>query len=168
MAATSTVICNLALNRMGQPTIDAITGTDVLSEKCSLIYTQMLEELLVEGPELGWKFARRRYHAIQDDAYTVTAIAASGTSGDITVTATHTLVVGDNVEIDGDTGYDGTYTVTAISTTVSFDVTATFVATGTGTARWTSETYGYRYAMPTSLRIVSMKVGGLELTDWVR
>ena len=60
-------------------------------------------------------------------------------SGDITITGTHALIVGDMVTLSGSTGYDGDYVVTAISTTTTFDVTATFVATGTGTAKWTSE-----------------------------
>jgi hypothetical protein len=167
MAADSTAICNLALNRMGQPSIDSISGTSVLEEKCNLIYTQMLEELLVEGPELGWKFARKRYHGVDDDSTAITAIVQNGT--DITVSASgHALIVGDMVELDGDTGYDGTYDVKAISGTSTFDVTATFVATGTGTAHWRSEEYSYRYAMPTTHRILSVQVGGLEITDWVR
>jgi hypothetical protein len=157
---------------MGQPTIDSISGTDVLSEKCNLIYTQMLEELLSEGPELGWKFARRRYHGVDDHNITVSSIADySGTvSGTISVTTAtaHGLVTGDMVELDGDTGYDGEYDVTIIDTT-SFYVTATFVATGTGTAHWRSEEYSYRYAIPSaSLRILSVQVGGLEISDWVR
>jgi hypothetical protein len=169
MATSSTAICNHALMKMGQDLIDDIAGTDVLEQKCNLIYTQQLEELLSEGPELGWKFARKRYHGVDDDSTAITAIANSATSGDITVSASgHALVVGDMVELDGDTGYDGTYDVTAISGTSTFDVTATFVATGTGTAHWRSESYSYRYAMPTAHRILSVQVGGVELTDWVR
>ena len=172
MAADSTAICNLALSRMGQDLIDDIAGTDTLSEKCNLLYTQALDELLVMGPLHGWKFARRRYHAIADDAVTITAFAAAAAPNAATqtvITATHTYVVGDQVEIDGTTNYDGTYTIVAISTTVSFTITKAYVAeTAAGTARWTSESYNYRYAMPTSLRIDHVKVGGLELTDWVR
>ena len=153
---------------MGQDLIDDITGSDTLSEKCSLLYTQALEELLVMGPLHGWKFARRRYHAIADDSVTITAFTLA-TATTTTVTAVHTLVAGDNVEIDGTTSYDGTYTVLSVVAATSFVITATFVADdATGTARWTSESYEYRYAMPTSLRIDSIKVVGLELTDWVR
>jgi hypothetical protein len=169
MAADSTTICNLALNRMGQPTIDSISGTDVLSEKCNLIYTQMLEELLVEGPELGWKFARRRYNCVLDDAVTITAFTDLVTDTTTTVTAAHTLVAGDNVEIAGTTNYDGVYTVVSIVAGVSFVITKAYVADdATGTARWTSEDYEYRYAMPTSLRIINMRVGGLDVSDWRR
>ena len=172
MATSSTSICNLALNRMGQPTIDAITGTDALSEKCNLIYTQMLEELLVEGPELGWKFARRRYHGVDDHSVAVSSIADSVTASGtqiIVTTAAHGLVAGDMVILDGDTGYDGTYDVITAADTTTFEVAATYVATGTGTAQWTSEEYAYRYAIPSSsLRILSVQVGGIEISDWVR
>jgi len=168
MATDSTAICNMSLSRMGQDLIDGITGTDALSEKCSLLYSQALEELLSEGPELGWKFARRRYHSVADNAVDITAFAQA-TATTTTVTATHTFVAGDKVEISDTTSYDGTYTILSVSTTVSFVITATYVADdATGTARWTSEEYEYRYAIPTSLRIVSVQVGGLELTDWVR
>jgi hypothetical protein len=39
MAADSTAICNHALMKMGQDLIDSISGTDVLEQKCNLIYT---------------------------------------------------------------------------------------------------------------------------------
>ena len=169
MAADSTAICNLALSRMGQDLIDDIAGTDTLSEKCNLLYTQALDELLVMGPLHGWKFARRRYHAIADDAVTITAFADLVTGSTTTVSAVHTLVAGDQVEIAGTTSYNGTYTVVSVVAATSFVITKAFVADdATGTARWTSESYNYRYAMPTSLRIDHVKVGGLELTDWVR
>ena len=168
MVTDSTAVCNLALSRMGQDLIDSISGTDTLSEKCNLLYTQALEELTVMGPEQGWKFARRRYHSVADNAVDITAFAQA-TATTTTVTATHTFVAGDQVEITGTTSYDGTYTILSVSTTVSFVITATYVADdATGEARWTSEQYAYRYAIPTSLRIVSVQVGGVELTDWVR
>ncbi len=164
MAASETAIANLALQKQGQSQIDSIDGTDVLSVKVNLIYDQERDELLISGPELGWKFAKRTYHGIDRDSITIASIAQNGT--DITVTGTHALAVGDMVELTGDTGYDGTYDVTAISTTATFDVTATFVATGTGTGKWTSEEFAYRYLIPTSKKVVKVKVGGIELTDW--
>ncbi len=168
MAASETAICNLALLKVGHGLVDNIeTGTDVDEEKCELLFDQARDELLAEGPEKGWKFTTTTYHGIDDDSATIASIANSSTSGDITITGTHALVVGDMVELAGDTGYDGTYDVTAISTTTTFDVTATFVATGTGTAHWRSEEYTYRYATPTSKKVIAVKVGGIELTDWV-
>lgn len=170
MATDELTIYNHALVRLGQDRLDSITQDSDVRRILDAIYSQVLEEVIAAGPEKGWKFALRTYHGIDDESFTITSIANSSTSGDITVTATHTLLVGDMVELDGDTGYDGTYDVTAISTTTTFDVTATFVATGTGTARWTSEKYLYRYLIPTTptvLRVISAQVGGVELTDWL-
>ena len=166
MATSETSIANLALQKQGQSQIDSIDGTDALSVKVNLIYDQERDELLISGPELGWKFAKRTYHGIDRDSIIIASIADSSTDGDITITGTHALAVGDMVELTGDTGYDGTYDVTAISTTTTFDVTATFVATGTGTGKWTSEEFAYRYAIPTSKKVVAVKVGGIQLTDW--
>lgn len=170
MAENKLAIYNNALVRLGQDRLDSITQDSDHRRTLDAIYDQILEEVTAAGPEKGWKFARRTYHGIDDDLATITAIANSSTSGDITVTATHTLVAGDMVELDGDTGYDGTYDVNRVSTTTTFDVTATYVATGTGTARWTSEAYEYRYLIPTTptvLRVVSAQVAGVELTDWL-
>ncbi len=171
MATSETVIANLALYRMGQSTIDSIDDTtDVLSVKVNALYDQSRDELQQSGPELGWKFCRRRYSGIDDESMTITSIAELVADTTITVTATHTLVVGDMVELDGDTGYDDTYEVISVTTTVSFVVAATFVATGTGTAHWRSNDYTYRYLIPstpTVLKVVKAKVGGIELTDWL-
>lgn len=173
MATDSTAIANLALSRMGQDLIDDIAGSDVLEEKCNLLYTQSLQELLTEGPELGWKFTRRRYHGIDRDSAAVSAFADySGTeSGTVSVTTSsaHGLVTGDMATIDDTTNYDADYDVTIIDTT-SFYVTATWVTDdATGTVYWTSEQYYYRYALPSNcFRIVSVQVGGSELTDWIR
>jgi len=60
MASTETAICNLALMRMGQSLIDDIDGTTALEEKCTLVFDQVRDELLKEGPEKGWKFALKR------------------------------------------------------------------------------------------------------------
>ena len=172
MATTETQICNLALQRMGQlplsgtTTID--TTTDTLALKCSTIFDQCRDELLISGPIKGWKFARMTYHNIAVNSYTITAFALA-TATTTTVTATHALVAGDMVVISGTTNYDGEYKVESVSTTVSFVITKTYVANdATGTARWTSNDYEYRYAIPTCKKVVSVKVGGIELTDWVR
>ena len=172
MAASETVIANLALYRMGQSTIDDIDGTDVLSVKVNAMYDQARDELMVEGPELGWKFARRRYSEIDDEKITVTDIDALVAGSTMTVTATdHTLVAGDLVELDSDTGYGGTYEVISVTGTTSFVVAETFVATGTGYCYWRSNEYSYRYLIPTTptvLRVVSVRVGGVELSDWLQ
>lgn len=153
---------------MGEDILTATTDDTNPADVCNAIYSLVLDEVLTMGPEKGWKFAKRRYSGIDRDEITITSIANSSTSGDITITGTHSLVIGDMVTLTDDTGYDGTYDVTAISTTTTFDVTATFVATGTGTAYWTSEKHAYRYARPSSNEVVSVSVGGIELTDWIR
>jgi len=173
MAASETAICNLSLMRMGQSLIDDMDGTEVNEKKCAAIFDQIRDETLVDGPEIGWKFAHRTYHGIDDHSATVSSIAVLVAASTITVTtaASHGLVAGDMVELAGDTGYDDTYDVVSVvdaSPTFTFVVAATFVATGTGTAHWRSEEYSYRYAIPTSKKVVKVKVGGIELTDWTK
>lgn len=169
--ASLTEIYNLGLLRLGE---EVLTDAEITANEentaivCNAIYSLVLDETLSMGPEKGWKFARRRHSGIDRDSITITSIANSSTSGDITITGTHALLVGDMVILTDDTGYDDTYDVTAISTTTTFDVTATFAATGTGTAYWTSEKYAYRYARPSSNKVVSVSVGGIEITDWIR
>jgi len=80
-----------------------------------------------------------RYYSAYDAALkferSITAVADAG-GGDITVTtsAQHPLYAGDEVTISGTTSYDDTYTVVSRPTGTTFTVTATFVATETGTA----------------------------------
>ncbi len=164
--STKVQIYNLALTRLGEALLTTDSDDTNPADVLNAIYTPVLEDLLNQGPEEGWKFANRRSNGIDRESYTITSIAQNGT--DITITATHALIAGDSVVLSGDTGYDGSYDVTAISTTTTFDVTATFVATGTGTAKWTSEDFAFRYARPTSTRITAVRVGGIEITDWIR
>ena len=169
MASTSTDVANLALTRMGQKVISDIDSTsDPLSVKCKLIYTQALEEMLTAGPLLGWKFASRRQRKDRE-SMTITAFDDLVTGSTTTVTATHTLVAGDLVCIEGTTSYDGEYEVLTVTGTTEFSITATFVADdATGTAKWTSDEYAYRFLIPTGFRVSSMQSGGIELTDWIR
>lgn len=168
MSTTETQIANLALQRMGQAVITDIDGTTVNEVKVANIFDQVRDELLEEGPEGGWKFTKKTYHGIDRNSYTITGFA-SATATTTTVTATHAFAVGDMVTIDGTTNYDGTYDIVSVSTTVSFVITKTYVANdATGTAYWTSEEYSYRYAIPTSSTVLAVKVGGVELTDWVK
>jgi hypothetical protein len=167
--ASKTDISNMAAIRLGMATFtDVDADGTVQANEMVAAWDEILDETLNLGPEKGWRFARRRKSGIDRDSITIASIANSATSGDITVTGTHALIVADMVELTGDTGYDDTYDVTAISTTATFDVTATYVATGTGTAYWTSEEFAYRFARPTCTRITSVAVGGVELVDWVR
>lgn len=159
----------MALLRLGEAILTDVDadGTNP-ANVINAIWDVVLEESLFSGPEEGWKFARRRFHCISRDAYTITAFAeASSTT--TTVTATHTLIAGDQVEITGTTSYDATYQVVSVTGTTSFVITVEFVADdATGTAKWTSESLAFRYALPTSTRVTNVQVGGLELSDWVR
>lgn len=167
--ATKTNIANMAMTRLGEAIFTDVDadGTSP-ANKINAIYDIVLEQALFEGPEEGWRFARRTFSGIDRESFTITAFA-SASSTTTTVTATHTLLAGDKVEISGTTSYDGTYDVVSISTTVSFVITIAFVADdATGTAKWTSEAFFYRYARPSSTRVTSVQVGGVEITDWVR
>jgi hypothetical protein len=62
----------------------------------------------------------------------ITGVTQNG--ADITCAAAdHVATVGDRITISGTFDYDGDYTVTAIDSGVSFDVTATFTMSQTGT-----------------------------------
>ncbi len=167
--SSKTQIANKAMIDLGEALfsdvdVDGTNPANVTNAAWDII----LEEALNHGPEEGWKFARRRFHCIARDSSTITAFAAAS-STTTTVTATHTLLAGDRVEIAGTTSYDGTYVVLSVSTTTSFVITFTFVADdATGTAKWTSESFQYRFARPTSTRVTAVKVGGLTLSDWIR
>lgn len=165
---TKTQICNMAMLKIGQTIFtDVDTDGTPTSLKCVAAYSPVLEEALTTGPQKGWKFARRR-NRISVDSITITAFA-SASATTTTVTGTHALVAGDIVVIEDTTNYDGEYEVVSVSTTVSFVITKAYVADdATGTAKWTSDSYEYRFPLPTMLRLVSVTVGGAELTDWIR
>ncbi len=167
MATDSTAVLNLGLVRMGEQTVASIDGTDTVSVKGKLVYTQAQSELNAEGPLLGWKFATRRKR-LDREVMAITAFANLITDTTVTVTATHTLDAGDLVQITDTTSYDGSYEVLTVTGTTAFSITACFVATETGNAYWYSEDFAYRFSIPASLRIVSAEVGGLGLTDWIR
>ena len=169
---TKTQICNMAMLKIGQTIFtDVDTDGTVTANKINAVYSPVLEEALTTGPQKGWKFARRR-NRISVDSSTATAFAdysgtVTGTTS-CTTSAVHGLASGDLVNITDTTNYDGEYEVTVINTT-SFYFTADYVADdATGTIQWTSDSYEYRFPLPTMLRLVSVTVGGAELTDWIR
>ncbi len=168
MSTSKTSIANWSMLKVGEAIFtDVDTDGTATADKVNAIWDLSLEDALDGGPEKGWRFANRTFHCIQRDSITVTALAqASSTT--TTVTGTHTLIAGDKVTLGTDLNIAGTYVVNSVSTTVSFVVTATFTVTDTGTAYWTSEEFAYRFARPTSTRITSFKVGGVELKDWTR
>ena len=168
--ASKTNIGNWAMLKVGEDIFtDVDTDGTATADKFNAIYTISLEDILDGGPEKGWRFANRRSHGINRDSAIITAFAVLVADSTVTVTATHALVAGDMVTIAGTTSYDGDYDVVSVSTTVSFVISATFVADdATGTAKWTSEEFLYRFARPTSIRVTETSVGGVELTDWKR
>ena len=87
-----------------------------------------------DGVEVDYRYYSA-YDACLKFQRSITAVADAG-SGDITVTtsAQHPLYAGDTVTISGTTSYDDTYTVVSRPSGTTFTVTATFVATETGTA----------------------------------
>ena len=79
----------------------------------------------------------KRYYSAYDACFeidrNITAVADAG-GGNITITSTgHALYAGDVITIAGTTSYNGTFTVVTRTDANNFTVTATFVATETGT-----------------------------------
>ena len=167
--STKTQIANLAMLRIGESAFtDVDSDGTTPADEVNAIWDAVNEDALSVGPEKGWAFAIWDVSEVSRDSATITAFTLA-TATTTTVTATHALLAGDQVVIDGTTSYDGQYLVESISTTVSFVITATFVADdATGTAKWTSDKFLYRYARPTSIRVTDVSVGGLPITDWVR
>lgn len=87
-----------------------------------------------DGVEVDYRYYGA-YDASLKFERSITAVADAG-GGDITVTtsAQHPLYAGDTVTISGTTSYDDTYTVVSRASTTTFTVTATYVASETGTA----------------------------------
>ena len=169
MAVTKTQIANKTMIDLGEKLFTDVDadGTNP-ANVFNAAWDIALPEMLNSGPEEGWKFAVRKFHGIARDSDPITALADLVTGETTTVTATtHTLIAGDMVLLE-DTNIDGTYDVNSVSTTVSFAIDAAFIATDTGTAYWTSEEFAYRFARPTSTRVVKVMVGGIEITDWIR
>lgn len=154
--------------RVGEKTFtDVDTDGTSPANKFNAIYTLSLEESQANGPEFGWAFTNRR-GSVDKETFTITAFANLVTDTTTTVTATHTLQAGDTVDITGTTSYNGTFVVQSVSTTISFVIKQAFVADdATGTAQWTSDEFTNRFATPTSLRLVSVSVGGVEIMDWI-
>lgn len=168
--STQLQILNRALIRLGEDRLRSTTDDVDTARKIMAIYDSVLETVTAEGPLLGWKFARRR-NTISVDSTDITAFADySGTAtGTVSCTSSgHGLSSGEQATIDGTTSYDGDYEVTVIDSD-TFYFTDTWVADdATGTVSWTSNEYECRFPCPDNLRIVSVNVGGVELTDWVR
>jgi len=167
--STKTQIANKAMLDLGEAMFTDVDadGTNP-ANVVNAAWDVILPEALNHGPEEGWKFAVRTYHGIDRDSATITAFA-SASATTTTVTASHMLIAGDKVTIGGTTSYDGDYDVVSVSGTTSFVITVAFVADdATGTAKWTSGSFEYRYARPDCTRVTKVKTAGTELSDWVR
>ncbi len=170
--ATKTDIANLAMLMLGQSTFsDVDKDTDPNAEKVRNIWTIITDAILKKWK---WRCAIVREAELDVEETSITAFAdySSTVSGAVQVTAAgHNLVTGDLANIDDTTSYDADERVTRIDDDNVY-IIATWVADdATGTIRWTSEHYEYRYPIPTEntcLRILSVSVSGSELTDWVR
>ena len=166
--SSKTEIANQAMVRIGEALFtDVDTAGTTPADEINAIWDEVLADVMDMGPEKGWRFGRRTFHGIDRDSIAITALAELVADTTTTVTGTHTLIAGDMVQLV-DTNIDGTYDVNSISTTVSFAIDAVFVATDTGTAYWTSEEFAYRFSRPTCTRVTTVRVGGIELTDWAR
>ncbi len=171
--ASKTDIANWSMLKVGEEIFtDVDTDGTATADKFNAIYTISLEDMLDNGPEMGWRFANRRFNTIQRDSSSITVFADyTGTvSGTVLATDTgHPYVSGDMVTIsEGSVGsYDDDEVITVVDAN-SYYFTATFVSTETATANWTSQQFIYRYQRPTSIRVTSVQVGGIELTDWER
>lgn len=89
---------------------------------------------ILDGVEVSHRYIGA-YDAALKFSRSIIAVADAG-GGDITVTtlAQHPLYAGDTVTISGTTSYDGDYTIVSRPSGTTFTVTATYVATETGTA----------------------------------
>lgn len=169
--ASQVEIYNAALLDLGEKSLTTTTTpAGNTADACADAYATCLDKAIQMGPEQGWRFARFRINV--DIGYTdITAFADySGTqSGTVSVTsASHGLVSGELCTITDTSNYDDDYEITKIDAN-TFYVTATWVSDdATGKVYWTSEEYNYRYAIPSCNKVVSVQVGGCELTDWVR
>lgn len=168
--ATQVEIVNEALIKLGEKTISAITDSSTQAEAANAIYDDVLEECLTMGPEKGWKFARKRRWVDISETDISAFTDYNATVEDTTqVTATlHGLETGDYVCIEDTTNYNNTYECTKINDD-SFYIEEEFAGDdATGTCRWTSQEYAYRFSLPTLLKAVYVGAGGIELTDWLQ
>jgi len=166
--ATKTEIANLVMVRIGEALFtDVDVDGTASADEVNAIWTPVLEDTLTTGPEKGYRFSQWDTSEVDVDNTAITVFADY--SGDTLATSTgHGLLTGDLVDITGTTNYDGQYSITKVSAD-TFSFTKDFVADdATGTVQWTSQKLGYRFAVPTCLKVTSVLDGGMELTDWIR
>lgn len=168
-AASSTVICNLALRKIGQKKISSISDTtDVTAVKCNDVYDSIRKKLL---RSFAWPFALDSAilgHIVDSELTITNATKASPVV--ITTSAVHGLSTGDIVsiyDIVGMVQLNGRqFTITVVSTTTfSLDdedgTSHTAYSSGgkTGEVSVVGEEldFDYRYKLPsTYLRLVKL------------
>lgn len=171
--ATKLGIYNLALSQLGEDRLVKLNDDNENRRKLDNIYPEKLRELQEQGPELGWKFTKKKNIGIDREFATITAFTDYETTvtGTVLVTTktSHNLITGNDIEIRDTSNYDAIYTQVVAISTSQFYMTDTFVTDDpTGKVYWVSNNYQYRYKIPDSaIRVVSVKVGGIELTDWI-
>ncbi len=172
--ATKLGIYNLALSRLGQNRLAKINDNVENRRKLDNVYDEILGQLLTSGPEKGWKFARKTGIGINRDSSSIAAFSDySSIVADTTLVTTdtaHTLITGNDAEIDDTSNFDGDYAQVVVVSPSQFYLTDTAFSTNdaTGTVFWISNNFRYRYKIPDeSLRVTNVKVGGIEVTDWI-
>lgn len=171
MAADKLTIYNLALLRLGEDRLAAITDDSEPRRKLDAIYDDVLEQVTLAGPEKGWKFAKEKSVVVDVESSTILSFADySGTvSGTVlaTTSSAHNLITGNYVSIEDTSNYDNEFEATKLSDT-TFYFTSDWNGTETGTAYWVSDLDQWRFAVPSaSKKIVEARVSGVELSDWV-
>ncbi len=171
--ATKLGIYNLALSRLGQNRLTALNDNVENRRVLDNVYNDVLGELLSSGPEYGWKFTKKMNIGVNREYAAIAAFTdyASIVTGTVLVTTNtaHSLVSGNDIEIGDTTNYNATYSQVTVLSSSQFYMTDAFVADdATGKVYWVSTNYQYRYKIPEgSVRVVNVKVGGVELTDWI-
>ena len=170
--ATKLQTYNSALTRLAEDRLVALTDDNENRRKLDAVWDNTYGTLLEDGPEDGWKFARRSNIAVDRESTSITAFADYSTivTGEVKVTTktSHGLVSGNDIVIDSTTGYNGDHDDITFISTSEFTITATYAANdATGTVYWRSDNYRYRYKLPDECKFIKkVRVGGVEITDW--
>ncbi len=166
-------IYNLALSRIGQNRLTSLDENNENRRKLDNVWDDVLGQVITSGPELGWKFAKKRNIGVDRDSSSIAAFSDYSsivTDKTLVTTSTpHNLVTGNDTEIDDTSSYDADYTQIVTVSPSRFYITVDFVTDdATGTVYWISDNYRYRYKMPEGAeRVDSVRVGGIEVTDWI-
>jgi hypothetical protein len=110
IAMTQLELCNLALDKLGEPPITSIGASTPAAQACTRLYQPTLDALV---RKYRWNFARKSVR-LSAAFVTMTDLIDSGSSDLIQVVKTaHGLVTGNRVILK-DTKADGLYTITRV------------------------------------------------------